>query len=127
MPTKLLSVLLICLCALSAQAWDICDDVNELADDWNEVANFVDECEEDDEITDRELEQLIEYITDLAEDTYGLADALIDLGNKKETKLGTAMRKAMAKIAKEEDQDRLVKQLDKLVDIIDQTTDYCDE
>ncbi|MDJ0839238.1 MAG: hypothetical protein QNK37_22160 [Acidobacteriota bacterium] len=127
MPTKLLTLVFLCFGALTAQAWDICEDINDLANDWNEVANFVDECHEDDEFTDSEIRILVKYITDLAEDTYLLADALIDLGNQRETRLGTQMRKAMARIAEEEDQDRMVRELDKLVDIIDRTTDYCDE
>lgn len=106
---------------------DICEDINSLANDWNDVANFVDDIRENDYFTDSELDTLERYVTELAEDTYILADALVDLGNQRETRLGVQMRKAMARLADAEDQDEVVRSLDKLVDVIDRTTDYCDE
>ena len=126
MPNKLITILLFALSSTFGLA-DICDDINGLADGWNDVSNFVNECEEDEEFTDDELETLEKYVTDLAEGTYGLADALIDVGNQKETRLGTNMRKTMSKLAKADDLDKTVELLDKLVDILDKTVDYCDE
>jgi len=124
--SRILITLFFACCSTLGLA-DICDDINELANDWNEVANFVDECSVNDTFTDRELKTLENYIADLTKDTYGLADALIDLGDKRETRLGTNMRKTMAKLAESEDQDTTVIMLDKLVDILDKTVDYCDE
>ena len=125
MVTRLCMLILISMLAIAAHA-DICEDINSLANDWNDVANFVDDIRDNDYFTDRELDILERYVTELAEDTYFLADALIDLGNNRETKLGVAMRKTMSQLADARDQDEMVRLLDKLVDIIDRTTDYCD-
>jgi hypothetical protein len=118
---------LLCLSVVSLQGQDICEVINDLANEWNDVANFVEECEADDVFTDEEINILVNYVTDLAEDTYFLADALVDLGNDRETRLGVDMRKTMARIAEEEDQYAMVDLIDQLVDILDRTTDYCDE
>ncbi len=107
-------------------AGNICDDINGLADEWNEVANFLNECEENDRFTDTEMKRFENYVTDLAEDTYILADALIDLGNDRETKLGTNMRKRMAALAEANTLEAAVDRMDELVNSIDDVTDYCD-
>ena len=62
---KPLFVLVIAFFTVTAQA-DICDDVNELANDWNDVANFINEANEDDVFSDREIEILENYVTELA-------------------------------------------------------------
>ena len=110
-----------------AFAGDICEDINDLSNDWNEVANFLDELEESDEFSDRDLRRFEQYVTDLAEDTYILADALIDLGNQRETNLGTQMRKRMAALADAGSLEAAIERMDNLVDSIDRVTDYCDE
>ncbi len=124
--TKYMTILVLALFSLVVQA-DICDDISVLANEWNEVANFVDENQEDDEISDQDIKILQKYLADLANDTNGLADALIELGNQKETKLGRSMHKVMGRLEASEGQDGIVSYIDKLVDILDQTTDYCDE
>ncbi|CAM2010878.1 hypothetical protein [Acanthopleuribacter pedis] len=110
-----------------AFAGDICEDINDLSNDWNEVANFLGELEENDDFSDRDLRRFEQYVTDLAEDTYILADALIDLGNQRETNLGTTMRKRMAALAEADSLEAAVARMDNLVDSIDRVTDYCDE
>lgn len=121
------SLLILCFSISTLYADELCETINDISNEWNDVANFVDECGNDEVFTDEEIETLVAYITGLAEDTYFLADALIDLGNDWETRLGTSMRKTMARLAETDDVDATVELLDQLVDIIDQTTDYCDE
>ena len=119
-------LLFLILVAPSLMAYDICEEINSLANDWNEVANFIDEFG-DEPLTDRDFRTLENYVTELAVDTYELADALIDLGNNKETRLGTSIRKSLASLQQANDTDSAVRHLDRLVDSIDRTTDYCDQ
>ena len=125
MYAKISMIFMLLMLAFTVKA-DICEDINDLANEWNDVANFIDEVG-DAEFTDSELRTLERYVTDLAEDTYILADALIDLGNNRETKLGVNLRKAMQRVADAETTDSMVRNLDSLVDAIDRTTDYCDQ
>ncbi len=104
---------------------DICDDINELANVWNDVAIFMNESG-DEQISDSDFRTLQKSIGELADATYSLADALIDLGNDKETKLGANMRKTMTQLANANSKAQVVDLIGKLVDILDETTDYCD-
>ena len=119
--------LMLFLGSTMAMGNEVCEAINDLANDWNEVANFIDEAGDDDDFTAVEIRAFERYIEELAEDTYWLADALIDLGDRHETNLGTTLRKTMARLADGGSTNRMVNDLDSLVDTLDRVTDYCDE
>lgn len=113
--------------ACSYAQYNLCEAINGLANDWNDVANFVHEFG-DQPLPEADFNALVNHVSELSADTYTLADALIDIGNDYETRLGTELRKTLTRMTDENaPTDEVVGNVDRLVDILDRVTDYCEE
>ena len=104
---------------------DICDDVNEVANAWNDVANFVHQYG-DEELPDDAYSELRDAVNELAEGTFVFAEALQEYGDDQEVQLGGQIHDAMGAVYNANGSDEAVYALDNLVEVIDRTTDYCD-
>lgn len=105
---------------------NICEAINSLSNEWNEVANFVHQFG-DQPMSDEDLQVLEEYVTDLSTLTFELVNILQNEGNDIEVRLANGMAAAMKRIEVAQTQADSVAALDSLVAALDRAVDYCDE
>lgn len=106
---------------------DICEDINDLSNGWNEIANMLAEGEE---VEDFDAEAFDSAVQTMLEATVLLGAALVEAGNEDEQVLGSNLLDVIAEadeIGEEELEAYIVDILDDLVDALDAIVDYCDE
>ena len=116
------------LTALPAGAAEICNDINTIADGWHEVANYIDE-NQDEGISDEEGAALVELSEALGEGTGALAGALLQEGNAEEKAMGKKLERHITKLSRVDGDDEvnyLVEIIDDLVTTLDEVVAYCD-
>ncbi len=126
-----LSLVLPVLCAflvIPAKA-DICDDINDLANAWTEIANFLNEHEEEgfSESDAREIDKLVNLVLQPTQD---LGEALTKLGDEEEVQLGHELLQYVHELRGRQHGDMvayLVDVMDDLTDTLDAVVDYCDQ
>ena len=101
---------------------DECDDINELANAWNEVSNLV--AEYGDDLDDEELKALDEAVETLAEATGLLSGFLAESGNAEAVALSKELDTKF-ELLMNADASNVVKRLDTFVDTLDKVTDLC--
>ena len=121
----LLALLLLAPATLHA---DICDDINDIANAWNAIADTL-EVDAEEDLEDLDLDLLRTDVKDLLPGTESFAEYLIDEGNAKEQKLGDNLLDSIEDLYDVETDDYasyLVDRIDDIVDTIDDVVDYCD-
>jgi hypothetical protein len=106
---------------------DICEDINDLSNCWNEIANRLAEGEE---VEDFDAEAFDAAVQTMLEATVLLGAALVEAGNEDEQVLGSNLLDVIVEadeIGAEELEAYIVDILDDLVDALDAIVDYCDE
>lgn len=127
MRTILLSAVLVLASPLAVTA-EICDDVNELSNTWNELANFMHE-HEGDGFTDEEANHVDDAIEALQEPTRVLGTALSELGDEDDAEIGDTLLDYSDELDERKRGDLvayLVDVIDDVVDTLDEAVDYCD-
>lgn len=121
--TNTLVASLLLLAAPFANA-NICNNINQLANVWNELANATHDASLDgySQYELDEIDDTLEYAWDATE---VLADELTSYGNSTETRLGDRLYTTMDRIDAAH-KDQLVNGIDNMVGAIDAITDYCD-
>lgn len=112
-----------------AVAQNLCDDIDTVANGWNELANFMAENGADG-FSAEEADSLDALMDMVDEPSRVLAMALIEVGNPQEQELGERLRNFLDELGVRERGDRvdyLVALIDDIVDTIDAIVDYCDE
>ncbi len=107
---------------------DICDDINDLSNVWNDIANFLHEHEEDG-FSEEEANQLDELVDTALDPTQTLGKALTELGNEDEAELGHQLLQYVHELRARRHGDMvsyLVDVMDDITDSLDAVTDYCD-
>lgn len=126
--TAILSSLLLFAWAPSPASADLCDTINDLADDWADVADALEETAGED-VGDLDVPRLERDVNALLKPTEDLGDALIDLGNADEEELGEDLLDMTDELYDVDGDDLaayLVDRIDDIVDTIDDVVDYCD-
>ena len=118
--------LLLALLVAAPVAADICDDINSLANDWNDVANTVHEYEVDG-FTRSEARQADRAINSLLKETDDLGLWLEEEGNDVEADFGTELVELGIDLDEAESLEEMVDVMDDIVDELDALVDYCDE
>ena len=124
----ILSSLLVFAWAPSPASADLCDTINDLANDWNEVANLLEQ-DAGEDVGDLDVRRLERDVDTLLKPTEDLGDALIDLGNADEEELGEDLLDMTDELYDVDGDDMaayLVDRIDDIVDTIDEVVDYCD-
>lgn len=106
-------------------AANICEDINDMANAWNDVANMVDGSDPGD-YTEAEAQEIGQAVEEMYESTYDFAEILMDQGNDDEADLGEDLSIALDDLYNSEGIDEIVDSMDYVVDAIDNITDYCD-
>ncbi len=114
------------LAAPFAAGADICEDINDMADGWNEMANAIDEAA-DEGFTRREEREADEAIEEAFVATQEFADLLEDEGNNREQRLGRQLNRALDQLDRADFIEGIIDTMDGVVDALDDITDYCDE
>lgn len=127
---RTLPFLVLALLALTPAAVhaDICDDINDIAEGWNAIANALEETAGED-LEDLDLDRLRRDVNDLLPGTQTLGEYLVDEGNAGEQDLGNDLLDAIDELFDVETDDYaayLVDRIDDVVDSLDATVDYCD-
>ncbi len=107
----------------------ICDDINEVSNGWNAIANALEENAGDD-LEDLDVESLVDDVNVLLEATELLGEALVEIGNEDEEELGGDLLDVIDDLYEVEGDDMaayLVDIIDDIVDALDAIVDYCDE
>lgn len=108
---------------------DVCNNINDLANDWTEVANLLEETAGED-VGDLDVPRLERDVNALLEPTEVLGNALVDLGNPDEEEMGNALLGYVDDLYDVDGDDMaayLVDRIDDIVDVMDEIVDYCDE
>ena len=106
----------------------ICDDIDDLADDWADIADALEETAGED-VGDLDLDRLERDVNALVPDTESLGEYLIDEGTRKERRIGNDILDLLDGITDVDGYDLaayMVDRIDDLVDCLDFTVDYCD-
>ena len=125
---RLVGLLALLLLATPAAHADICEDVNDLANAWNAVANALEQDASED-VGDLDVERLENDVNALLDPTQTLGEALIDMGNDTEAEIGNDLLEIvedMLDVAGDDLASYLVDVIDDLVDTLDGAVDYCD-
>ncbi len=107
----------------------ICEDINDVSNGWNAIANALEENAEDD-LEDLDVERLVADVNELLEATELLGEALVDIGNEDEEELGGDLLDVIDDLYDVEEDDMaayLVDIIDDIVDALDAIVDYCEE
>ena len=124
----LLLVLALAFCHVPAAAADVCDVINDLANDWNSLANDL-EFYAGHDVDDLAIRRLEREVNDLYLPTEALGEDLVDLGNRREEKLGHRLLGEIDDLDDVRGRDLvayLVDRMDDIVDALDRVVDYCD-
>ena len=120
--------LLLCWMPASAAMADICNDVNDLANSWNHIANLLEE-DAGEDVGDLDVERLERDINNLLGPTEAFGQALIDEGNADEEDLGNDLLDTTDDLRDVDGYDEtayLVDRIDDIVNTLDEVVDYCD-
>ncbi len=104
----------------------ICEDINEVSNGWNAIANALEENAEDD-LEDLDVESLVDDVNVLLEATELLGEALVEIGNEDEEELGGDLLDVIDDLYEVEGDDMAAYLVDIIDDIVDAIVDYCDE
>ena len=124
---QLLLLALLLLAPVTAHA-DACDDLNDVANGWNAIANAL-EVDADEGIEDLNMGRLRRDVDELLPGTERFGEYLVDEGNADEQDLGNDLLDAIEDLYDVDTDDYasyLVDRIDDIVDILDDTVDYCD-
>ncbi len=108
---------------------DICDDINDLANAWNEIANFLNEHEEEG-FSEADANQIDKLVNAALQPTQDLGVALTKLGDEEETQLGHELLQYVHELHNRQHGDMvayLVDVIDDITDTLDAVVDYCDQ
>lgn len=122
-----LTLTLLLLAPVAALA-DVCNDINDVANGWNAIANALEDSG-DDGLEDLDLDLLRRDVDALLPGTEKLGEVLIDEGNADEQELGNDLLDSIDDLYDVETDDYasyLVDRIDGVVDVLDATVDYCD-
>jgi hypothetical protein len=119
------AVALVLVAPMAAVA-DVCDDVDGMADGWNEMANAINELEEGG-FTQEDAEEIDGAIQEAYDVTVAFADLLEENGNAREVRLGRNLNRALEYLYQAEGIDETVDAMDGVVDALDAIVDYCDQ
>lgn len=106
---------------------DICDDINDVANGWNDVANLVEEYGSDQPLTRAEERQLTDLVVALREGSEALVYLLRTQGDDYEVRLGADLADSLDDVYGARHDITLVDSIDDVVDTMDAVVDYCDE
>lgn len=125
-----LSILLLTwvLLAPSAAMADVCDDVNDVANGWNAIANALEDSADED-LESLDLEALRDDVDALLPGTESLGEFLVDEGSAREQDLGNDLLDTLDELYDVDTDDYasyMVDRIDDIVDSLDQTVDFCD-
>lgn len=123
-----LTLLLALLVLAPAAHADICDDINDIANGWNAIANALEDSA-DEGLEDLDLERLNRDIQALLPGTESFGEYLVEEGNAVEQDLGNDLLDSIEDLYDVETDDYasyMVDRIDDIVDSLDQTTDFCD-
>lgn len=112
----------------AAFAAEICEDVNDVANGWNEVANVIAE-HQDDEWTDADIDGLIDLVGTLHDSSSALASALGESDNPSHPALGARLQSELddvAALTTADDAGLIVDEVDDVTAEMDIVTDDCD-
>ena len=122
--TLLLALLIL---APAAHA-DVCDDVNDIANGWNEIANALEE-DAGEGLEDLDLDRLRRDVDDLLPGTESFGEFLVAEGDARERQLGNNLLDSIEDLYDVDTDDYasyLVDRIDDIVDDLDDTADFCD-
>ena len=121
--------LVLALLVLTPAAYaDICDDINDIANDWNAIANAL-EVDADEGLEDLDLNRLRKDVEALLPGTEEFGEYLVEEGNATEQELGNDLLDAVEDLYDVETDDYasyMVDRIDDIVDSLDGTVDFCD-
>lgn len=118
-----LTLLLVAPGALAAQ--EVCDDINVMADGWNEIANIVDELGAEG-MTEDEAAEIDAAITESLESTEELAKTLQESGDGVIVELADRLLDDLDTLDSAETLDDIVDAIDAIVEDLDALVDDCD-
>jgi hypothetical protein len=110
-------------------AADICNDINDLSNGWNAIANALEQ-NADEDVGDLDVAALERDVNALLGPTERLGEALVDLGNRDEEDLGNDLLDVVDDLVDVDGNDLaayLVDVIDDLVTTLDDVVDYCDQ
>jgi hypothetical protein len=128
MRIALLSLVLLLSLPQSAQAEEICDLINDVANGWNDMANLLD-ADDADSYTDSDFEAIGEALGALTESSATLAGLLQGAGDDYQVALGEDLEKVILTFADKVDSGNvqyLADSIDGITDAMDRVTDDCD-
>jgi hypothetical protein len=105
---------------------DICNDINDIANGWNEVANLVEEYGTDEPLTRNEEHELMSLLAALRDGTEALVYLLHNEGDSLEVRMGDDLADGMDGVYDAVFDEELVDSMDDVVDALDDVVDYCD-
>lgn len=126
---KIQQTLLLALLILAPAAHaDICDDINDIANGWNEIANALEE-DAGEGLEDLDLNRLRRDVDDLLPGTESFGEFLVAEGDARERQLGNNLLDSIEDLYDVDTDDYasyLVDRIDDIVDDLDDTVDFCD-
>jgi hypothetical protein len=113
---------------LSVSAAEICEDVNDISNGWNELANLIDQTQGDG-FSEEEVGEIDSAVGDMTEGTATLAGLLQGAGNADQQALGNELEGVLTEFAGltgEAEVDYAVSVIDQVTSTLDAVTDDCD-
>ncbi len=107
---------------------DVCDDINDIANGWNVIANTLEDAG-DEGLEDLDLDRLNADVNTLLPGTEEFGEYLVEEGNVTEQDLGNDLLDSIEDLYDVETDDYasyMVDRIDDIVDSLDQTVDFCD-
>ena len=123
-----LTLLLALLALATAAHADVCDDINDIADGWNAIAEALEDDAEEG-LEDLDLNRLRRDIDALLPGTESFGEYLVEEGNAREQELGNDLLDSIEDVYDVETDDYasyMVDRIDDIVDSLDETVDFCD-
>lgn len=105
---------------------DICDDINEVANGWNDVANLINEFGVEAPLTRSEERELSTLMSSLRDGSEALVYLLHNEGDSREQRLGDQLADALDDVYDSGYEGELIDSMDEVVDTMDDVVDYCD-
>lgn len=128
MRKTLLCCALLLLLPVCAPAAEICEDVNDVSNAWNELANLVNTTQGEG-FTDEEVDAVEAVVAGLTEGSAVLAGLLQGAGNDHQVALGTQLEAVLIQIENLDDEEEvnyIVGAVDSVTATLDAVTDDCD-
>ena len=121
-------LLILSLLAPTVVLADVCEDINYIANGWNEMANALHNTDLS-QITEAEAAEVDAAITEAYGATEEFAILLETEGSADEIDLGSDLRYALVTLWNTQDGtlEDTVWAMDEVVDALDNITDYCDQ